>query len=496
MPPVTPPPSESPEVSWRDRQVGAIGVAVRHLLTRPLVTCATETTIRDAARLMADADAPSAVVLEERSRPIAIITDSDLRQVLAAGRDPGAAVDTIASRPLVTVDADAFAFEAAQAMLANRLHHLVVLDGDQTIGVIADGDLMAAQAGGPLFVARQIDRAQTIDRLVDLGPARVQAVSLLTHAGLSGEAIGRLTAETNDHLARRILALLEAELGPPPVKYCWLGLGSEGRREQGLRTDQDNALVYADPPDDLAGMAASYFETLAERAVAAIERCGFPRCAGGMMASNPAWRLPLAGWRHRFLAWVRRPEPDALLGAEIFFDLRGLAGDPGLAAQLWDDLLDWIADAPLFRQLLLGAALDHRPAIGLFGRFALERHGEHRGSFHVKHRGVMPVVELARAYALAVGIRETNTFERLRLLAAHGAIPHSDADDVLAAYERLSQLRFAQHVEQVEAGRELHDYVDPGRLPRVERQALREHLRVIGEIQAYVRGQVAVGGHG
>jgi CBS domain-containing protein len=445
---------------------------------------------------MTAADAPSMVLVDTQGRPAGILTDSDLRRrVLAAGLDPATPIQAVASAPVVTVSGDALAFEAAQMMLANQLHHLVVLEGGRPLGVLADGDLLAAQAGGPLFVARQIDRASSLEALVNLRTIRVQAIRRLVHAGLSGEAIGRLTAETNDHLIRRILALLEAELGPPPVAYCWLGIGSEGRREQGLRTDQDNALVHADPPADLAQEAEAYFGRLAARAVAVLEQCGFPRCTGDMMASNPRWCRPLAAWRQLFLGWVRRPEPEALYGAEIFFDLRGLSGDMTLADQLWSEILESVAEGAVFRRLLLTTALQYRPALGLFGRLALERHGEWRGTIQVKTRGVMPVVELARAAALEHGIGPTNTFERLRLLRERGAIPPQDADDLLAAYEYLTHLRFAHHVERLEAGQPPDDFVDPRRLPRVEREALRGHLQMIADIQAYVSSQTAFGAH-
>lgn len=475
--------------------VDPAGLQVRYLLTRPLVTCPPDASIQEAARLMARADAPSVVLVDPSGQPLGIVTDSDLRRrVLAAGLDPATPLEQIASAPIVSIDGMAAFFEAAQLMLSHNLHHLVVVDaGARPLGVLSDSDLMAARAGGPLFIARQIDQAPTLERLAALGGVRANAIRLLVHAGASGETIGRLTAETNDRLVRRILGLLEAELGPPPVPYCWLGIGSEGRREQGLKTDQDNALVYADPPSDLADEAAGYFERLATRAVAALVACGFPECKGGMMATTPAWREPLGNWRLRFASWIRRPEPEALYGAELFFDLRGLFGDLTLAERLWGDVLGWVGESPVFGQLMLKAALDHRPAIGLFGRFALERTGEHRGRFHIKNRGLMPVVEVARAYALTRGVPETNTFERLRALRARGAIPARDADDVLAAYELLTRLRYRQHVAQLDAGQPLHDYVDPNRLARGDRQALREYLQVIADVQGYIESQVAVG---
>jgi CBS domain-containing protein len=467
---------------------------VGDLLGRPLVTCPAGTPIREAAQRMADLGSDALVVIGPDGEARGIVTDVDLRRrVVAVGLPLSTVVERVMSAPLVTVDADAFFFEAVHTMLRHRLHHLVVLEQGRPRGVIADGDLLAARAQGPLFVARQLDLARSLDQLVGLRPARERALRVLFRAGVDGYDLGRITAETNDHLVRRVLELVEEELGPPPLPYCWLGLGSEGRREQTLKTDQDNALVYADPPAELADAAEAYFTELAERVVAALERCGFPRCAGEVMATNPRWRQPLAGWRGHFARWVRRPEPEALYNAEIFFDLRPIGGDGSLADRLWADLLDWIPESPLFAQLLMQAALSHRPPLGVFRKFVVERSGEHRGGFHVKARGLMPVVEAARAYALARGISRTNTVERLRALKEREAMPERDAEDLIAAYEFVMKLRIRHQLEQLAAGEPLDDFLVPDRLSRAERNALKEHFKVIADLQSYIQSQVMAG---
>jgi CBS domain-containing protein len=466
---------------------------VGDILSRPLVTCAPTASVLDAARRMAAQDSDAIVVVDADGTPRGIVTDADLRRrVVSVGLPVSGGVTTVMSSPLVTVDAEAFFFEAVHTMLRHRLHHLVVLERGRALGVLADGDLLAARAQGPLFVARQLNLARSIDQLVELRASRERAVRVLFRAGVDGYDLGRITAETNDHLVRRLLALIEAELGPPPVPYCWLGLGSEGRREQTLHTDQDNALVYRDPPPELAEAAQVYFSDLSERAVAALERCGFPLCAGGLMASNPEWRQPLSQWRHYFARWVQRPEPEAVYHASIFFDLRAIAGDGSLADALWANLLEWIPDSPLFTQLLMRAALLHRPPLGFLRNLVVEHSGEHRGAFHIKARGLLPVTEAARAYALARGIRQTNTFERLRALRDRGAIPRQDAEDLIAAYDFGIRLRVRHQLDQLAAGQPMDHFIVPDRMTRAERTALKEHFKVIADLQGYIESQVMV----
>jgi CBS domain-containing protein len=476
-----------PPVDPTARRVGDI-------LSRPLLTCPIGMPIRDAAQRMADLDVDAVVVVDSSGLGHGIVTDADLRRRVVAADVAGAQeIATVMSAPLVTVDADAFFFEAVHTMLRHRLHHLVVLRGDRPIGVISDGDLLAARAQGPLFVARQIDLARTLDQLVELRIARERAIRVLYRAGVNGYDLGRITAETNDHLVRRILGLVEEEIGPPPVRYCWLGLGSEGRREQTLKSDQDNAVVYADPPPELAHEAEGYFADLAERTVAALERCGFPRCEGEIMASNPQWCQPLARWRAHFSRWVRRPEPDALYNASIFFDLRPIAGDGSSAAELWDDLERWIPESPGFLHLLMQRALAHRPPLGFFRNLVVWHSGEHRGAFNVKARGSLPVVEAARAFAFARGIVHTNTFERLEALREQGAVPASDADDLIAAYDFLIRLRVRHQLDCIAAGEPLDDFIQPARLTRADRNALKEHFKVVADWQSFIMSQELVG---
>lgn len=463
---------------------------LREIVRRPLVTCPLGTPVQAAAQAMTREEVGS-IVVADGARLVGIITDSDLRRrVVAAGRPPDTPVEQIMSAPLITIEADALLFEAVYTMLRHGIHHLVVCERGAAVGLVGDLDLLGAQREGPLYAQRQLEQARALDQLVALGSLRARVARWLVHAQVGAWDVARLLAELQDTLTRRVLAFAEAALGPPPVPYCWLGLGSEGRREQALKTDQDNALVYADPPPAEAAAARDYFARLGVWVVDALARCGVPRCPGDVMASNARWCQPLSTWRDYFARWIHEPEPAALLNAAICFDLRAVGGAAPLADQLWEGLRQLAPHARPFTALLLREALDRRPPLGFLRHFVVERSGEHAGAFDIKARGLLPIVEIARACALAAGITATNTVERLRTLRAHGALPPTDADDLVAAYTFLLDLRLRHHLAQLDAGQPLDNYIAPRQLSRVERRTLKEHFQVIADVQAYLAQQL------
>jgi CBS domain-containing protein len=242
----------------------------------------------------------SIIVLDEAGRPAGIVTDRDLRgRALAAGRSDDAPVSSIMTTPIVTISPEAFVFEALLEMTRRNIHHLAVVEGGALIGVLSSHDLLLLQAATPLELARLIQSRTSIDELVGVMPNLTATTRRLFEQGLSGYETGRIISELNDLVIRRVLDLTEQGLrdengGAPPVPFCWLVLGSEGRREQTLRTDQDNALVYEEPPGGQRGWAQTYFAAFAGRVIDGLVRLGYPRCPADSMASNAKWCQPLS----------------------------------------------------------------------------------------------------------------------------------------------------------------------------------------------------------
>jgi CBS domain-containing protein len=288
-------------------------------------------------------------------------------------------------------------------------------------------------------------------------------------------------------------ALEHAGHGWAPTAYTWLAAGSEGRREQTLKTDQDNGLVYADPPAELAERAATYFGHLAGRTGAALERLGFPPCPGGFMASNPEWRQPASTWREKFRGWMETPYPERVLAASLYFDLRPVAGDAAPGRDLWEWVCEQAPAHTLFHRYMAQAAVDRHPPIGLFGRFVVERSGDRKDTLDLKARGVFPMTMAMRAHALSLGIRETHTVDRLVQLGARGVFSPPQVDELRGAHELMARLRLAHQLACLDAGVPPDNFVNPQTLGKADRVLLKEAFKTLGWLQGMLADRFQTG---
>ena len=469
---------------------------VRDLLHGPAATCAPATSVADVAGLMQRGTA--VVVLDPDGAPLGIVTDRDLRaRVVAARRDAGAtaAVDVMSS-PVVTIEAGEFAFEALLEMTRREIHHLVVVDGGRLAGLLASDDVLQSQAVHPVWLAREIARAPSREALVRLAGDVTGLVRRLVEDGGRAPDIARIVAELNDRIVARVLAQAEAALsdrgqGTPPTPYGWLVFGSEARREQTLRTDQDNGLVYADPSPELAPAAARYFAGLADEAIAGLLAVGFPPCPGGAMASNPRWCQPLATWSGYFREWLARPTPEHVLAASMYFDLRPVVGAPELGAAL-AALVQ--SEAPRHRRFLTVMAADvveRRLPLGPLGGLRVPRSGEHRGTLDLKGAGGLQLVGAARVHALELGLLETGTAERFAAAGGHGLYTPAEVIEVLDAHGDLLRLRLVHQLACLREGRAADNRVSVRDLSHRDQLLLQEALRTVGRVQGKLRERFA-----
>jgi CBS domain-containing protein len=324
---------------------------------------------------------------------------------------------------------------------------------------------------------RVVEELRSADRLDPLDRYQPQLLATIREALAAGEDVlvvsGRV-ADANDALVRRLLELAEAHLGEPPLPYRWLALGSHGRREQVLSSDQDHAIAYAPPTPHRAGEAQEYFSRLAAIVVPALARAGLPECTGGYMATN--WCRPLPEYERMFRGWVDEPRPLALLQAEVFLDTRGCHGD--LDTEVLDRILQGGGARGPFRVQLARAAVTFRPPLRWPGRLRASA-----GAVDVKLGGTAAIVLLARLYALAVGSTEHSTVPRLRAAAAGGSLATSAAEELVEAYRFLTDLRLRHQVEQVSSGLAADNRVPLDRLDAEQRQRLRSSLRLVRDLQ-------------
>jgi CBS domain-containing protein len=464
---------------------------VREFVKGPPVTCPGSTTATGVARQMSRAGSGSAVVTGPDGAPVGIVTDRDLRRkVVAEVRDPETtSADQIMSAPVVTVAPDTPAFEALLEMTRRDIHHLPIVERGQLVGVVSSDDLLFAQTAHPVTLAREIDRAGTVAQLRDAAGRVTGLVRRLVAEGGTAYDVARLVAELNDRLVLRALALVLDALVKdegirPPGAFCWLAFGSEGRREQTLRTDQDNGLVYADEAD---GRPVSAFQRLGARMTEALVEIGFPPCPGGIMASTPRWCQPLSAWLGYFDRWMREATPEHVLAASIFFDLRPIGGELTLGARLGTEVRTAAPKETLFLRRMAQDLVDDRVPLGLFGRVVVERRGPRRGAVDLKRGGGRQLVAAGRLHALAQGLAETNTVDRLRAAATGGVHTETEVRDIEAAYQHLLRLRLVHQLDQLDRGEEVDNYVRLDQLARADLLLLRDALRIVEEVQQRAR---------
>ncbi len=456
-------------------------VDVEELLTREPVTVPSTTSIRQAAAIMTE-NRVSALLIENDGRLLGLITDRDLRsRCLARGLPADRPVSEIMTRDLHCIGKDTPGFEALVTMTRLNVHHLPVMHREHLVGLVSTTDLIRHQSANALFMVGDIYRAKDSARLVEISRQLPEAQAQMALAGATSTHIGQAVTAITDALTNRLLALAEQELGPPPVPYAWVVGGSQARREQSSHSDQDNALILSNEFDP--GAHDAYFAALATRVCDGLNDCGFIYCPGDVMATNPKWRQPLRVWHKYFDTWINRPEPMALMLSSVFFDLRHLYGDAALLEQLQERVRKQSRKNRIFLAYLTANALKHRPPLGFFRNFVLIHGGEHHNTLDLKHRGLVPIIDIARVAALSAGIGEINTLERLRAAGRVNALSRDGAANLEDAFEFIGTLRVQHQVRQMRASEATDNYLKPEELSSLERRHLKDAFGIIDTVQ-------------
>ncbi len=436
---------------------------VGQLLRRPATWVEAGATVGEAARVMRDQRISSVLV---RGEPPGIVTDRDFRnRVLAEGLGPDTPVAAVVSRPLRTVDFTTPVSAAWTTLLETGSHHLPVLRGEEIAGVLTSTDLLKVHAPGPMTVLRRVERMADRSGLPGYADKVTEMVAALLAGGLEAEVIAGYVARLNDALLRRLLAFAEADLGPPPAPYAWVVMGSEGRMEQTLLTDQDNALAFA----DAGAPHRAWFKALAEQVNRDLEAAGFPPCHGGYMARN--WMGTVSEWVQRFAGWLEARKPQGLLEATTFYDYRLVGG--ALDVEPVEAALRSTAQHPVFLRYLARAALDLRPPNTLLLRL------RESTEVDLKMQGLAPIVLLARCYALEIGSPERNTHARLEAAVRAGLMSQEVFNVVSEAYRFLLGLRLRLQLRLASQGKAPINKLIFSELSAIERSRLKDAFRAI-----------------
>lgn len=425
-------------------------------------------TVKQAAALMRDEGASSVLVSGD---PRGIITDRDLRsRVVANGMSSDTPTQAVMTKPLKVLSADEPLHGVLLFMLEENIHHVPLEREGRIVGVVTDTDLLRHEGKSPLYLLK---RVQKIEGKTDLSYYAGEIAALgetLLMGGLNVEQISRVVASLNDALTNRLLRAAESDLGPPPSGYAWIVFGSEGRREQVLLTDQDNAIIF---DDDKVG-ARSYFTELARRVVNGLLAAGFPTCPGGFTADRLVWTL--AESKKMFAGWLQTPDPEALLDSSVMFDFRPVRATVSLR-----DLEELIVAAQgnqLFMAHLARQALRVRPPVSLFRRIKATD-----GDIDIKKGGLSPIVSLARLYGILSASPVRSTTERLAAASRAGVLSEDAAETMSETFLFMLRLRLEQQLAALGAGGEPSNRITLDALSPLERRHLKEGFLYVRDVQ-------------
>jgi CBS domain-containing protein len=457
-----------------------------------IVSCPHDATINEAAQKMSKNNSSSIFIKDQKGNVDAIITDADLRNsALAKGLDVGNPASAIGSSPVVSIPADFQVFEAFITMIGENKNHLAVSSkADDIIGTISAKDLIAAQANSTYLLIKTIQSAKQVNQLENMHSKMALMLLDPIRNGANPEYITRLITTISDAILDKVIEFSIAKLGSPPCKFAFMIMGSEGREEQTLISDQDNGIVYEDLQNDSdKEYASEYFGQLAELVCDQLNTAGYKFCDGDCMAKNPKWCQSLLNWKKHFHDWIYQGSPEDLLHSSIFFDFKGVWGDLELTDQLKSFLLNSVEKRAGFLRHLTENALHFKPPIGLFGKLVVESKGKHKDAFNLKW-AMQPIVDLARIYSLKHGIVQTNTLTRLFRLYTKNIFSNKQYIDLVQSYNYVMHLRFLRQITTiVDEEKQPDNYINPNNLSYLDNAMLKEVFKKIEQLQGKLKSE-------
>ncbi len=467
---------------------------VMDLMNRNVVTCAPGHSIREAATRMRERGVGSIIVVNGGGEPVGLITDTDLRnRVVAPGLDTSAPVEQVMSRPIMTISPQAYAFEAMLRMTRHGTHHLVATEGGHMVGVLSDHDIKVLTGTTPVGLAREIEKIGSLDELPRLPGRILRVLEMLLRLGSTAYYMMDVLSEFNDRVVIKVLELCEKHLaeqdmGPAPANYIWLAVADPGRREQAPPLRQDHVLVYSDLPADAPPEASKWFLALGQAAVEALARCGLCGRLGDIKGDDPRWCRSASDWRRVFAGWAAEPTPQTLSQVDVLYDFRPVMGQGAYTDELRRHATTAVAANRRFLHQLARLAYARQPPLGFLREKVVERDGSYNERLNLEQQVLRPMVEGARVLALDMGIKETNTMERLAGAGQDGLISERLSADLRAAFSFVTVLRISRFLEARSGGAigGSEEFLAPDSLNRVQRGMLKDSFTVLAQLQEQI----------
>lgn len=453
------------------------------------ITCSKATRIKEAAEIMTKKRVGS-IVVTDNHLPIGIITDKDLRTKIATGRFPiSATVDQIMSSPVITYPEDISVAEAQIAMLKHRITHLCITKDGTTdtelTGVLSEHDIIVLRENNASFLMKDIKRSETAQDLKGIRERATEVLERYLHQDIPIDFIGRIISAINEAITQRCIKMAISKMKiSPPVDFAWLSIGSQGRQEQLLLTDQDHMLVFENTSPENYDEVKDYFLQLAEYITNYLNTVGFELCPARMMANNPKWCLSLDQWKNQFSQWITSPDQDHLMLCTIFFDYDRVYGDKCIVDELSEHIFKCIKTQHIFLTYLGRNALQNPPPLSFFRQFLVEESGEHKDQFDIKARAIMPLVDAARLLTLYHNTKAiNNTVERYEMLVT---LEPQNKDVYLFCIESFKDLlkfRTQQGLKHNDSGR----FIDLTALSKGDKLKLKRSFKAVKAIQQLIQ---------
>lgn len=464
--------------------------SVKDTMSAKVVSTGPKTSIRHAAQLMKKHRISSLLIMDEK-KLVGIVTDRDFRtRVLAEGVSDSAMIETVMTPSPMCIDVNSRLHDAQLKMMSEGVHHLPVLQDEDTVGIVTPSDILRANNIEPLSLVRAINRAARVKELRIAAEGIPALMVRLIERDVRAIEVGKIITTLTDSITRRLLFLAEVKYGAPPCDYAWLAFGSQARQEQVLGSDQDNGLLL---PDDVSAEDAAYFKDFSVFVTHGLNKCGMPFCPGDIMASNKKWRMTLHDWKARFAKWIEEPSPKAVMHSSIFFDMRHIAGNASLTKELRAYVLERAQSNTIFLAMMCENALLNSPPLGFFKTFVLESDGDHNNTLNLKKRGTIPIVDIARNYALASGIASLNTIERLQAIEKAGGMSKEMAYSLIDAHEFIAGIRLEAQGKQYRAGLKTNNHLDPKELSPLVRHQIKDAFHVVRDAQNAMKARFGGG---
>ena len=465
-----------------------LGSPLFTLTRRAPVRCTPDTPLAEVVDLMKAQDVGSMLVCDSDDRPLGIFTLYDLlRNVPLETAALARPVAEVMRPGVIGLSPDAPAFEAALAMEQNRIRHVALVRDGKLVGVVSERDLFTLQQIGLRAIGSNIRQATTIDEVVQVSGDIRQLAQGMVDQGIGAEQITRFISTLNDMLTARIIDIEFEHVASDGVQWCWMAMGSEGRFEQTLYTDQDNGIIFSHPEGTTAEDTRQRFLPVAQRINQHLARCGFSLCKGGIMAGNPQWCLSLEEWKNRFATWIHRGSAPELLNATIFFDFRALHGAEHLVEELRGSLDGLVRVNRLFLKKMAENALGNRPPLGFFRDFTVQSaDGDEPPSIDLKVNGVAIFVDAARIFGLSAQVHETSTVHRFAKSAGKLGLAPARIEGWTDALHHIQQLRLRQHRKQLLLNVPSSNRINPYSLNHLDRRFLKEALKQARDVQGFL----------